>query len=95
MLECETANGSIQWSTALDFAHIYKNPHASHFICGNIELLTNQRFKIWHLLGMLYLNKCIYGTGYIEVTTSDAHPEEVVKAECVQITFIVDVENSE
>jgi hypothetical protein len=37
----------------------------------------------------------MYGIGYSDVTTSVAYPEEIVKAECVQITFIVDVKNSE
>jgi hypothetical protein len=27
------------------------------------------------------------------VTTIDAHPKEVIKAECVQIAFVVDVKN--
>jgi len=41
------------------------------------------------------MTKCMYGIVYSEVTTSVAHPEEVVKAECVQITFIFYVKNSE
>jgi len=42
-----------------------KNSHVSHFICGNSELVTNQRFLTSSICYGFYITKCMYVRTYV------------------------------
>jgi hypothetical protein len=69
------------------------------FLLWQQSICNKPQFKQLASAVILHLNKHnrkVNKLHWIQlVSITDAHPKEVVKAECVQIAFIVDVENSE